>query len=80
MRQAIINTIVRVHRLVEYQNVQSIQDVDWNFATVIKTTGPVSLTDAGLAVIANETGFSEAEVSKQTYGRTTPFRIGGAIV
>jgi len=38
MKAAVIETIVRSHRLKEYQNVATLADVDWSFFNVLKTT------------------------------------------
>jgi hypothetical protein len=64
MRETIILVVTRTHRLIEWQQKDSVQDVDWDFNSVIKTTGPASFTDACLKVIERETSWNEAMVGR----------------
>jgi hypothetical protein len=80
MRETIILLVTRTHRLVEWQQKASVAEVDWDFNSVIKTTGPASFTDACLKVIERETGYNEATIAQKTYGRTSSYKLGGAVV
>jgi len=81
-RHAIIESIVRSHRLKEYQRVESLAKTEWSFGMVLATTGPRTFTDACLSVIKWDDPLLQMEddIWRKSYAISGPRQIGGAVV